>query len=302
MIRPGQKHKWRALIIGFALLLLIAAGCNGTQDENLPDSDNEEKTCVAVSILPQETFVRAVGGDLVEVITMVPPGASTANYSPSPKTLQDLAQARIYFSIAVPAEKNILPKFEQINKELKLVDLAARVDAVYPPREIAAGQRDPHCWMSPRRVIQMVKIIADELSGLSPQNADYFRENAADYCAQLEQLDQDIQAALSNPPRRNFIVYHPSMGYFADDYELEMIALEKEGKAATAKDFQELIDFARAENIKVVFYQAEMDGKQAQSLAAEIGGRAELIAPLAPDYIDNLRKTAVVFSSVLKEE
>lgn len=302
MIKSGQKVKYSTLLICFSLLLLIVAGCTGTKDENLPASKSEGKILVAVSILPQKTFVRAVGGDLAEVITMVPPGASPANYSPSPRTLQDLTQARLYFSIAIPAEENILPKFEQMNKELQLVDLAARVDAIYPPREIAAGQRDPHCWMSPRRVIKMVNIIADELSDLSPQNADYFRENAAAYCTQLEELDQDIKAALSNIPRRTFIVYHPSMGYFADDYDLEMIALEKEGKAATAKDFQELIDLARAKNIKVVFYQAEMDGKQAQALAAEIGGRAELIAPLAPDYINNLRKTAVAFSSVLKEE
>jgi zinc transport system substrate-binding protein len=90
------------------------------------------------------------------------------------------------------------------------------------------------------------------------------------------------------------------MGYFADDYGLTMIALEEEGKEATAQTIQGVIDRAKKENIKVIFYQAEMDSKQARTIAQELGGKAELIAPLAPDYVDNLRKTAQTFAEVVK--
>ena len=88
------------------------------------------------------------------------------------------------------------------------------------------------------------------------------------------QLDNDIRSALTDLPNRTIIVYHPAFGYFAADYGLTMIALEEEGKEAAAVDLQRVIDLARAQNIKVVFYQAEIDSKQSRTLAEEIGGQA----------------------------
>lgn len=302
MFKRGTKIRLIILLTMLGLAILAIFGCASNEKKTSSLPGNSEKICVAVSIVPQASFAKAVGGDKVEILTMIPPGASPENYAPGPKIMEQLSAAQIYFAIGVPAEKNgILPRLNKINPQMKVVDLTNKVDQAYPAREMAPGEKDPHRWLSPKRAIIMVQNMADELAAADPENAATYRKNARSYQAQLEELDTQITASLAGVSGQSFIVYHPAMGYFADDYGLKMISLEKEGKTATAQNIQLVIDQAKQENIKVVFYQAEMDSKQAQTLARELGGEAELITPLAPNYIDNLNKTAKTFARILQK-
>lgn len=300
-VKNVKKMKRLVVLMVLALALPHIAGCGNPAPETA--SSGTGKIKAAVSIVPQASFVTAIGGDLVEVVTMIPPGGNPENYAPSPRIMEQASDAQIYFSIGVAAEQNgILPRLRQLNADMSVIDLAGRVDEVYPALEISPGEKDPHRWMSPRRVSVMIETIADELAKADPEHASIYKQNMQNYQKELEKLHQEIETSLAGAANRSFIVYHPSMGYFADDYGLTMIALEEEGKAAAARHIQQVIDQARQENIKAIFYQAEMDDKQAQTLARELGGEARLIAPLAPDYIDNLRQTAQTFSHVLKTE
>ncbi|QEK11226.1 ABC transporter substrate-binding protein [Crassaminicella thermophila] len=261
----------------------------------------DKKIKVAVSIVPQKTFVEAVGGDLVEVVTMIPPGNSPENYAPSPRELQILSESSIYFTIGVPAEKaNILPKISDINENIQMVSLEEEVSKVYKDREFAPGKRDPHIWLSPKRAKLMVEIIKNELSEIDPLNKEVYEKNSKAYIEKLNRLDKEIKLSIEKLPKKAFIVYHPAFGYFADDYGLKMIPIEKEGKEATIEDIKEIIDFAKKENIKTVFYQAEIDSKQSRVIAQEIEGKTKEIAPLSPNYIENLENMAKIFADVLK--
>ncbi|MBC7076488.1 MAG: zinc ABC transporter substrate-binding protein [Syntrophomonadaceae bacterium] len=292
-------------LLAFLLVLsisIIVTGCS----ENLSSkatsgSGQDKKPLAAVSIIPQNTFVKAVAGDLVDTVVMVPPGASPANYAPSPRELEQLSKADLYFSIGIPAEEaNILPKLPDINKHIKVVDLAAEVGEVYPLRYYSPGNPDPHIWLSPKRVKVIVNVIARELSSIDPENKDIYQANARIYGEKLDQLDQKIRTALQELPNKTFIIFHPALGYFAEDYGLEMISIEKEGKKATAENIQQIIDLARAQNIRVIFYQASITSKQAETIAEEIGGYTEQVDPLAPDYIENLEKIAAALAAALK--
>ena len=96
----------------------------------------------------------------------------------------------------------------------------------------------------------IVDTMADELPLLDPNNADYYRSNAESYGEQLLLLDRSIKATLANLKQRTFIVYHPALGYFAEDYNLNMLAIEEEGKEATAKHIQEIINQAKKRILK----------------------------------------------------
>jgi len=256
---------------------------------------------IAVSVIPQETFVNKVGGDYVEVITMIPPGYSPANYAPTPKQLMDFSEAKIYFTIGVPSENSyILPRVDSFNKDIKIVSLQNEVEEIYPARYFSQESRDPHIWLSPKRVILMIDIIKRELSALDPEHSEYYEKNAEKYIDELEELDIWIKNITDKITNRTFIVYHPSFGYFADDYNLEMLSLEKDGKEATPKTLQEMVDTAKEEGIKVIFYQAEIDSKQTISFAEEIGGKSLMVNPLSEDYIQNLKRMAETFSKELK--
>lgn len=290
------------------LLSLFLVSCN---------QNNNDDIKVAVSIVPQQAFVEAVAGDLVDVKVMIPPGYSPANYQPSPKEMAHLDEAAIYFHIDVAAEINIV---DGINSDkIKLVDLADAVDAVYPARFFEDDHdedgdhedgdieehdhdhtgRDPHIWLSPRRVIVMVNTIKDELILLDPDNKATYESNAAAYIAEIQALDQEIRATLENTKTKTFLIYHPSYGYFADDYGLNMVAIEDEGKEATIQGMESIIELALEKDIHVIFYQEEFDSQQAEIIAKEINGVTIQVAPLSGDYIESLQAMVKELKNIL---
>lgn len=284
------------ILILVSLMLIIMTGCtNRTTTINA-----KEKPVVAVSIVPQKTFVEAVCGNMAEVIVMIPSGNSPTNYEPTPKEMEQFNKAKLYFAIGVPTEEsNIMPKAKELN-ELKIIKLQDDVSNRYPDRELAHGKRDPHIWLSPKRAVVMVQSIANEMGEFDPANKEKYKENAQKYIIELENLDKKIRNSLKNVKDRNFIVFHPAFGYIEDDYNLQMYALEQDGKKATPQRLIEMVDLAKQRNIKAIFYQAEISSKQAGAFAEEIGGKTVQLAPLSPNYIDNLKNMAKLMSEVMK--
>jgi zinc transport system substrate-binding protein len=294
-----KKRKISMVFIAliFALSLLPMVGCN---EESGIEKGKSQKVTIAVSIVPEKAFAEAVCGELAEVVSMIPPGASPENYEPTPKEIEKFNNASIYFAIGVAAETaNILPKAREI-QGMKIVQLQDQVAKVYPEREFAPGERDPHIWLSPKRAKIMVEIMEQEMSKLDVKNKEQYRKNAQKYIEELDKLDKQIKTALEGVKDKKFIVFHPAFGYLADDYNLKMYALEQEGKEATPQHLQAMIDFARKENIKTIFYQAEIDSKQSQSFAEEIGGKTIQLDPLSLDYIKSLREMSEIMAEVMK--
>lgn len=250
-----------------------------------------------MSIVPQATFVKEVCGDRFEVITLIPPGYSPENYEPTTDVMAALEDSVIYFTIGVPAEDSgILP---DISEKVKVVALEDEAAKAYP--DIAEnGGRDPHIWLSPKRVKVMVSAIARELSVFDPDNAETYTANADAYIEKLDALDAELTEIFGGLENKSFIVFHPAFGYIADDYGLTMYALEEDGKEATAEHMQQIIDYAKSQNIKAIFYQSELDSRQAQAFADELGGKTIMLEPLAADYIANLEKMAKLMAEAMK--
>lgn len=308
-----KLKKYTILLITIIISMSFLLACSSENDDRKDESDN---LTVAVSIIPQETFVKEISGDLVDVVVTIPPGSSPTNYQPSPQELIQLSEAEIYFAIDVATEEvNILPKLEDLNEDIKLVDLADEVDSTYSARYFDDSEeehdsdeehdseedeleehehdhdhqgRDPHIWMSIKRVVVMVDEIEKELSMLTPSNEEIYIRNKEEYLESLEATNNYIQEALRPYKGRSVLIFHPSMGYYTDDYGLEMIAIENDGKQATAKGIESIVDFAKEEGISTIFYQEEFDSSQAEVIAKEIGGKAVSIAPLADNYIENI--------------
>ena len=286
-----------SLLVVAAVMLLSLAACQSA-DVAAEPSESIPALTVAVGIVPEAAFVQAVGGDLVSVVAMVPPGSSPANYQPTAAEMQALSDASIYFTLQMPTEKaNILPKLTDFNPSIQIVDLQKATAEVYPLLN-GAGEEvgiesietaDHHLWLSPKRAMVMVQTIADQLSAVDAGNKDAYQANAASYIAQLKDLDAEIQDAVSKLANKSFLIYHAAYGYFAHDYALTMVSLENEGKPATAESLQAVIDYAKQNQITTVFYQQEFDDSQAATVAEEIGGVVQKVAPLSIDYIQGLK-------------
>ncbi len=310
-------------IVMIAVLVMLLTSCAAEETQ-------ESKPEIVVSILPQKSFVEAVVGDLADVTVLIPPGASPSNYQPSPKEMTSLSDAEVYFTIGVATETvNILPNIAESIETLSIVSLADAVDAVYPARyfedeahgeddhdsenedeedheeeheeeEHAHEGRDPHIWMSPKRVVVMIETIRDTMIQLDPDNKAIYEANAASYTEELRTLDETLTENLSGHEGDKFIIMHPSLGYFADDYYLEMVAIEEDGKEASVSHLQYVIDYGVANDIHVVLYQQEFDSTQAETIAEELDGEALAFEPLAEDYLNNMKVLSSTFISIFQ--
>lgn len=250
---------------------------------------NSDKPIIAVTIVPEHTFVKEVCGDLVEIITLISPGYSPESYEPAPNEIERFSKADLYFTIGVAAEDtSILPSMGDI----KVVSLQKEVAAVYADRMFSENSRDPHIWLSPKRVKVMIASIAREVSVLDPENADIYSKNADEYIKKLSELDEYINGVVGQMENKSFIAFHPAFGYLADDFGLTMYALEDDGKDAAPRHLQEMVDLAKKEGIKAIFYQEEIDSRQSKAFAEEIGGKTVMLAPLSANYINNLKLMA----------
>jgi len=277
-----MKTKTLILLVIVFLTTLFLFGSGKTEETSL-------KPTVAVSILPEKTFVEKVAGDTVNVFAVIPPGASPENYEPSIQERMELEDAVIYFTIGVNTEKaNIL---DLISENTKIVSLQDSVSSVYPDLTLD-GERDPHIWLSINRVKVIIEQIYETLSLEFPENKALYRKNSDLYLIELDNTYQEIKEAVTKAKIKSFLVFHPAFQYFADDFGLEMIAIEKDGKEATIKQLQEIINMAKEQNIKVIFYQKEIDSSQTQAISNELNAQAIALEPLSTDYTENLKQMA----------
>jgi len=285
-------NKYKKYLMTLVLLIVIFLSLGGVL--------SAQKPTIAVTVVPQIEMLRGVAGDKVEIVEMIPAGYSPANYSPSPSEMIAFNEAEIYFSMGVPADRqNILPRAEEIDG-LKVIRLFEIVDQKYPPRFFDHG-RDPHIWLSPKRAAYMVEIMRDEMISLMPEFEKEFKENAESYLNRLQEVDNKNRELLEPYQGDEILVYHPSFGYFTEHYGLEMLAIEEHGKDPGPKHIQEIIEKARENNIKHVFYQAEIDSKKTRAIAEELNGDTIKLNPLAENYLENLSDLAAAFAGVLEE-
>jgi zinc transport system substrate-binding protein len=237
---------------------------------------------VVVSILPLADLVEQVGGDKVEVTVMVPPGASPHSYEPKPSQLKAVSKAEMFVKVGTEVEFETawMDRLVQINKKMLVLDSSEGVQLL---------GNDPHVWLSPLNVEKMVQNIYAGLVRLDPGNEEYYSNNKESCLKQIIELDAYIRERLGNVEDRRFIVYHPAWGYFARDYNLEQILVEREGKEPTAEEIGNAVTQAKTLHHKVVFVSPQFPTKGAETVADEIGGKTEFLDPLPRNYIDDMR-------------
>jgi len=267
------------------------------------------KSVVAVSIAPQEIFVKKIANDKVDVVLMVERGSSPHSYEPKSSQMIALSKADIYFSIGVEFEHAWLDKFKSQNPHLKFIDITHGVNKIDMAKhnhhdedehEEEHGHHehhdehkhdgdDPHTWTSPKNVQIMAKNIYKALSESDPKNKSFYKKNLESFLNEINDTDKTIKSLLKDTkPKSKFMVFHPSWGYFAKEYNLVQIAVEVEGKSPKPKEMIKIIKEAKEENIKVIFTQPEFSDKSAQIISKEAGVKVIKVSPLNPKWSQNL--------------
>ncbi len=315
--------------ISTILLLIACRPATPALEVESPSPDTPSETAqtpalsVTVSILPQTYFVRRIGQEKISVQAMVKPGANPATYEPKPEQLKALQASAAYMRIRVPFEQAWMERIRGANPEMRIVDTTQNVERMLMTTDHAHDDEDahndehddeeihdesatqenldPHIWLSPRLVKAQAETMAQALGELDPENRPFYQANLQDFFTDIDELDAYIRERLQDLENRKFMVFHPSWGYFAHEYDLEMIAIEVGGQEPSAKELAALIEKAREEDIRVILAQPEFSIKAAETIAQEIDGEVRLISPLDPDWPENMRRVADTFAQVLGE-
>jgi len=308
-----QNRENPGLVATIALLfvvLLITPGCIG-----LDGDDANKEIRVAVTIPPQEEMVREIGGEHVEIFVMVPPGSDPHTYEPLPALVAKAAEADIYLTLGtglLPVEDVLASRLRAMNPDLVIVDSSEGITYLRNHEEtedrsdgsgMEPGEQesrnpespDPHIWLSLRNAEIMSENTRDALINADPAHEKEYQENCDRYTARLKDLDQRISGTFSGNNPGIILVTHPAWEYFARDYDLEMVAIEQEGKEPTAKELEALIVLGRTHGIRVVFAEAQESTREAETIAREIGGTVRVIDPLAGDYLANMERVSHAF-------
>lgn len=278
-------------ILSFVALSAVFGAC-GNEKNKAKNIEN----IIYVSIEPQKYLVEQIAGGAFQVRNLLPPGASPATFEPGPTHLKGLASARAYIRIGhIGFENAWMKRIENTNPDMKIFDQSAGVEFIksdhvhyHKGHEHVHSSVDPHIWLSPSQLFIQIENIKKMLVELMPDSASYFNQNHDKLKVLIADTDKSIMRLLESTERKSFMIYHPSMSYFANEYGLTQLALEFEGKEPSGKYMTELIKKSQKHQINTVFVQKQFPDGKANALARELKAEVVVIDPLAYNLTDNL--------------
>ena len=252
---------------------------------------------VIVSIAPLKPLVEGILGDDFEVSVLVPQGASPETFEPTPKQLSEVESARFVFGTGLlDFEQELLHRIarnEQIFNLSHGIELLAGTCSHAHHNHAKCSHNhahgiDPHIWCSPKSLAKMTENIYNAVAREMPDSVNYDK-NYTTLCIKLLELDEEVAELCRQSPRKSFIIYHPALTYLARDYELTQVAVEHEGKEPSAKHLAKIIEQARAEGVKNIFYQSEFPASSVEVICKDTNATAVEINPLEEDVFENIR-------------
>lgn len=264
------KTQITGLVTGMAALVLLCGGC-------ATDRQATAEPTVCVSIAPLKYLVGRLAGDMYQVETMTPTGASPETYQPTPAQIAALDGCLAYVRVGTLGfEKTTLRRITENVPHLYQINASQAV----APLEGSDGD-DPHAWTSPQTLKLMAREIARGLAHIDKHKADTLKVRLAVFEAEMDSLDEQIRESLEGVDKRTFLIYHPALGYFAQAYGLKQLAVEQDGKKPSAAHLAELVKQCREEGVSVVFVEKEYDPALVAPIAREIGAKVVVIDPLS---------------------
>jgi zinc transport system substrate-binding protein len=240
---------------------------------------------IIASITPIADWVKQIGGEKVEVSIMVPAGYSPHTYEPTPSQMASVSKAGMFVKAGagMEYEETWMNDIIAMNSNMLVVDCSEGVNIL---------NGDTHIWNSPVNAQQMIMNIYNGFIERDPGNKNYYQSNFETYLEKLETLNSDIISTFNAYQNRNFLIYHPAFAYFASEYGLTQLAIEKEGGEPTAQGIQNCIDQAIEYNLNYVYVAPQFATSYANTIAEEIGGSVIYIDPLPSSYISNMISVA----------
>lgn len=272
-----RNHSFILFIVG----VLLLASCS-------MKSPRDTRTII-VSIEPLRYFAEQIAGDRFVVKSMVPKGSNPETYEPTASQMIDLSKSDMYVKVGqIGFERAWMKKLEQSAPHTIIIDSSDGIDMV----NTLHGHPDPHTWMSTQNAVVIARNIYRALSAVDAKDSLFFKSNLENLISRINVLDTHIREQITREKSTAFLVYHPSLTYFARDYRLRQIPIEEEGREPSVSQLMNTVKIARENNVKCLFLQKEFDNRNTRVVAKETGVEVIKIDPLNYHWEDEMLRTA----------
>ena len=286
--------RWLSRLMVAVAIVVFVVGCADPAARKIP--------VVSVSIEPQRWLLEQIVGDKMEVRSLMGNGGNPEHYEPTFSHLANQEKSVAYFQVGnLGFESAIMEKVQANNPDLPIYCVSDSIRMIldthhhdhHKDSEESLAY-DPHTWSSVKNAKIMAANMLRGMKEVDADNAAYYTRNFITLSHKLDSLDLMLTEKLAPVCGGSFIVWHPSLSYFARDYGLTQLALGMENKELSVEETRSLIDRARSAGTTVFFIQKDFDRSQAVAITDGLGSDIKLISinPLAYEWADEIQVVA----------
>lgn len=243
---------------------------------------NNDKLSVVASFYPLAYFAGVIGGDKATIFTVTPSGVEPHDYEPTPQDIAHIENSRLLI-----LNGNGLEAWgDSIRQNIDLSKTAVLVAGEgIPTQRIEEGGQtvvDPHMWLSPPLASKMVEKIMIGFETADPVNKNYYEANASTLRMQLGDMDSAYKTGLANCAEQGIITSHAAFGYLATTYGLRQVPIAglSPDTEPSAQQLGAIADYAKKNNVKVIFFESLVSPKLAETIATEVGATTLVLDPI----------------------
>jgi len=311
----------RLLLFGTIIIAVIAGIAFFAPQSEDNENKAEAKPIVSVSTFALLESANAVGGNEIDIRSIVPLGSDAHMFSPNPTQVAEISGAALFIYNGAGFEtwaenlKNVLPKTTQIIDMSRYVALQKSEEEHHEEHADEAehhdehaheehnhGAYDPHYWLDIDNMIKMTQTIDAEFSKLVPVKAEQFHKNSAAYIAELQKLKSEYAAGLAECKNRTLVSNHDAFGYLAHSNKLENVSVIglSSDEQPSAQTVAHIVEIIKEHGIKTIFFEEMINDNVSQTIARETGAKAVALQPLENISEDEL-KSQQTYLTIMRE-
>lgn len=271
-----MKRNWGYTAITLCLLIVTLL-CICLPSSTTSQARKRLKVVTSISVL--EDIVKNIGGERVEVTSLITGLETPHTFNPKPSHRLSLMSADIFVKVGMGLESWTDKFLDDASSQVLVIETCKGVSAI-DSHDHEHG--DPHIWLDPERAIIMSKNILDGLIAKSPEDAEYFEAQYIEYVERIRSLSQELKARVDSLEDRRVIVFPASYSYLLEAFDFQVVATAEEihGQELSAKKLKDIIRIIREEGVKVIITERQFSDKDAGMVAEETGAKLVYLTPL----------------------
>ncbi|ATD55882.1 metal ABC transporter solute-binding protein, Zn/Mn family [Clostridium chauvoei] len=281
--------KKKLVAISLVILgMMTAMGCSNKKQPNKETG----KLRVGVTISPLKEFAEIIGGDKIQVTSIIPDGSEPHDFEPKPQDLEAINNSDVFIYNGLGMEHWIDSVLDTIgNKDIEIVDSSVGVNILKTD-----GKDDPHVWLSLKEATKQAENIKNALVKKDSANKEFYEANFNTLKKDFEMVYSDYKTKFEGISNKDFITGHAAFGYLCRDFGLTQKSIADiygEGEL-TPKTLEDLVNYCKENKVKTIFSESTASSKESETLAKEAGAKVEKIYSLETKeedktYLDGMK-------------